>query len=98
MNFNFFSLIGTIGLCILSFLVLSEGTIIGDFFLWLPFGYGWFAGIISFLINNHAYVGSVFFVMFFLKWTRNPYLLAFFCASFIVFVKFGLRSVGIGST
>lgn len=86
--------VGAVGLSIVGFVNLVKDTFIGEFLLWLPFGWGWFGWFFNFVWDFGTYLGAGFFILIFLQWTKNAYILATLGVLFILFVKFGLRAVG----
>jgi len=85
--------VGGVILALLSFVVISQGTFIGDFLLWL-FPDSW----IFFLIKYHAIIGSLALMIIFIQWTKNVYVLLGIGVLFFLFIQFGLKRAGIGST
>lgn len=80
--------IGLIGMAIVGFLATASLTILHDFFLWLPFGLGWFAGTYLFIVDYYAYLLTFFFVVVMMKKTRNVYWLLLFGLLFFLFLQF----------
>lgn len=93
MEFSF-SKVGSLCLAVLSFVTITDGTIIGNFLRWLPFGWGVLVPVLDFLIHYYAFLGSVAFAFIFLQWTRNFYIIFTLALLFFLFVKFGLQEIG----
>ena len=83
--------IASVLMAICSFLRISSNTIVGKFFRWVPFNLGWFAPIYDFIVHWYALIMSFLFVMFFLKWTRNFYVLGVMGILAFLFMKFLLQ-------
>lgn len=75
---------GAIGMALVSFVAVSSKTILGDFFRWLPF----ISGIYNFVVFQYEIFMTLFFVVFFFKWTRNVYVLMAIGVMFFLFLKF----------
>lgn len=89
-----FATVGSVGLGVVGFMSLVQGTIIGQFLLWFPFGWSWFGWLFNFVWASSVFLGAGFFVLLFLAWTKNVYILSVLFLAFILFIKFGLRAVG----
>ena len=81
------SKLGAVIMGLTSFFFISSLTILDGFWLWLPFGLGWFAPIYLFVIKFHAYLLSVGFVLFSTKWTSNYKFLIVLGILFFIFLK-----------
>ena len=73
---------------IVSFLVASFQTPLKDFFLWVPFGWSWFAPLYLFIIDYYPYMLSALFPLLFLQKTKNIYILVVLGVLFFLFLTF----------
>ena len=74
---------------IVSFLVASFQTPLKDFFLWLPFGWSWFAPLYLFIIDYYPYMLSALFPLLFLqKKPKTFYILVVLGVLFFLFLTF----------
>lgn len=89
-----FSNAGSIGLTVLGFIKITQPTFIGTFLMWMPFGWGWFQVPLNFIYDYFPYIGAVFFMLIFMKWTRNIYILGALALLFALFVRFVLYPIG----
>ena len=94
MEFSF-SKVGTIVLGVLSFIRLVNNTLIGQFLRWFPFGLGWLIWFLDFVVKYYEYLAGVTIAFIFLKWTKNFYILLVIAILVILFLKFGLKAVGV---
>jgi hypothetical protein len=90
-----FPAVGTLGLAIVSFVNLTNNTIFGNFFRWLPFGLGWFVGFIDFVLNYYEFLASACVTIIAIKWIKNVYGLAIVYLLSFLFFFFLLKSVGV---
>ena len=75
-------------MALIGFLATSSVTILKDFFLWIPFGLGWFAGTYLFIVEYYPYLLSLLFMLYATKWTRIYWALLIFGILFFCFLKF----------
>ena len=94
MEFSF-SKFGTIILGIISFIKLTSDTLIGQFLRWFPFGWGWLVFFIDIITGYYEYLAGFIIAIIFLKWTKNFYILLVIGILVVLFLKFGLKSVGV---
>ena len=91
-----FPRLGSVLLGVLSFFRLVDGTWIGSFFHWLPFGWSWFSPLISFMVSWYEILAGLTIGIMFLKWTKNIYLIGLVVLLVFLFLKFGLSTMGMG--
>jgi len=87
-NLNF-PAVGSIGLAIVGFINLIKDTLFGEFIRWLHLGF-----FMDFVIMFFVPLSILFFVIIFLQWTKNLYVLLVLALLFFLFLKFGLKSIG----
>lgn len=85
--------VAMIAMFVLSFIFTTYNTVFGQFLLWFPFGWGWIAWLVEFIVAWYEYLASVLMIFVALKWTKNAYILMIIAILFFLFLKFGLKSV-----
>ena len=82
-------------IALVGFIKLTNETIIGKFLAWFPFGWGWFVPFLTFVVGYYEILIGTLVAGMFIEKTKNVYILGFIVLMVWLFLKFGLRSVGV---